>query len=129
MGRKILNINLADGPVGFSNYTRQQFINTIEKALYAADKETLVAGGAVSLLVGTTHLDSTAGAYALTLADGSSEQEMKRIYHIGTGGVWTMTPTNLWDWTSVVFSAYARTAELIWVNGKWRVVAGDCGVV
>lgn len=94
---------------------------------YEISSDTIAAAGAVSLTVKTTLIDSTVGAIAITLADGTEGQE-KIIKMTVDGGDATLTPANLFDGTTLTFGDVNDSALLKFVGGTWLVIANN-GVV
>lgn len=82
--------------------------------------QALAAAGAVNLTTLVTTIAS-AGAIALTLADGVSGQ-IKVISMITDGGDATLTVTNLQGGTTIVFGDIGDTATLIFVGTKWAAI-------
>jgi hypothetical protein len=86
--------------------------------------QALTAAGAVNLTTLTTTIAS-AGAIALTLADGSPGQ-VKIISMITDGGDATLTPTNLQGGTTLTFGDVGDTVTLVFVGTKWAII-GNTG--
>jgi hypothetical protein len=93
--------------------------------------ESLTAAGAVSLVTSITYLDSTAGAMAMTLADGQAGQEKIIIMSVDGGDV-TVTPANLLGGTAIVFNDVGDAVTLRFDGTNWIVVnktGADSGAV
>lgn len=82
--------------------------------------EELTAAGAVSLVTSLTYLDSTAGAMAMTLADGVAGQE-KTIIMTVDGGDATLTPANFLNGTAIVFNDVGDAVTLRFDGTNWMV--------
>lgn len=88
--------------------------------------ETLTAAGAVSVVLPVTYLDTTAGAMAITLANGYVGQ-VKTIVMITDNGDATLTPANLGDGSTVVFDNYDYWMG-IFHAGSWRTISTNAAV-
>lgn len=117
------NYNRLSAAIPATNYTKAQFETDLKELGPTTLYENLTGAGALSLDYKVSHLNQTSGSYAMTLPDGIEEGEEKEIYHVGTGGTFTLTGT-FQDWTTLTFSTIGRSAKLIWVNGKWVFVWG-----
>lgn len=89
--------------------------------------ETITAAGAgvVSVSTQVTLFDTTAGAQALTLADGVEGQEkiMKMTVDGATDSV--ITPTNLQDGTTLTFADVNDSCVLRFIGGTWMVISNN----
>lgn len=83
--------------------------------------ETLTGAGAVSVDTGITYFDSTAGAMAMTLADGV-EGQRKLMVMLVDGGDVTVTPANYANGTALVFNDVWDVAELLFTGTSWKLV-------
>ena len=93
--------------------------------------ETLTAAGAVGVDTGITYFDSTAGAMAMTLADGTEGQKKTMVMMVDGGDV-TVTPANYDDATAIVFNDAFDACELIFTDGAWVLQwskGTDAGIV
>jgi hypothetical protein len=82
---------------------------------------TRTGAGAVDITNEVTLLVTT-GTDALTLADGVEGQ--RKIIKMKTdGGDGTLTPANLADGSTITFDAVGETAELIFADSEWQIVA------
>lgn len=87
--------------------------------------QTLVAAGAVDLVTLVTRVDS-AGAIALTLADGTNGQV--KIIVMGTdGGDATLTPTTKTGYTTITFNDAGDGVNLVFITTKGWIVTGNNG--
>jgi len=87
--------------------------------------QTLAAAGAVNLTTLVTRIDS-AGAIALTLADGTNGQV--KIIVMGTdGGDATLTPTTKTGYTTITFNDAGDGVVLVYITTKGWIVAGNNG--
>jgi len=84
--------------------------------------ESISGAGAVSIKYPNT-LITTTGADALTLADGIELQE-KHIVMIVDGGAGTLTPTNLYNGSTLTFDDVGDSAYLKFMNGNWVFMGG-----
>lgn len=88
--------------------------------------QTLAAAGAVDLTSVVTRIDS-AGAIALTLADGTNGQI--KIIVMGTdGGDATLTPTTKTGFSTATFNDAGDGAVFVFITTKGWIVAGNNGV-
>jgi len=92
-----------------------------ERFELGAEHETLTAAGAVSVILPVTYLDTTAGAMAITLANGY-EGQVKTIIMITDNGDATLTPVNLTDGTTVTFDNY-DSWQGIFHAGSWVTIS------
>ena len=69
-------------------------------------------------------LVTTGGAHTVTLADGSTDGQVKTIILAGDGGNMTLTPANFADGTSLTFADVLDSATLIWDGSNWNVAQG-----
>lgn len=87
--------------------------------------QTLAAAGAVNLTTLVTRIDS-AGAIALTLADGTNGQ-MKIIVMGTDGGDATLTPTTKTGFSTITFNDAGDGVTLVFITTKGWIVAGNNG--
>lgn len=87
--------------------------------------QTLAAAGAVNLTTLVTRIDS-AGAIALTLADGTNGQ-VKYIVMGTDGGDATLTPTTKTGYTTITFNDAGDGVTLVFITTKGWIVAGNNG--
>lgn len=66
---------------------------------------------------------TTTSTDAGTLADADVVGQLKKIQMIVDGGDGTLTPTTLVGGTRITFADAGDTAELMWTNSGWRVLA------
>lgn len=83
---------------------------------------TAAGAGAVSVSTNVTLIDSTLGVQALTLADGELGQK-KIIKMIADGGDSVVTPSNLFDGTTLTFDDVNDSCELIFLGSNWYIVS------
>lgn len=87
--------------------------------------QTLAAAGAVNLTTLITRVDS-AGAIALTLADGTNGQ--LKVIVMGTdGGDATLTPTTKTGFSTITFNDAGDGVVLAFITTKGWIVAGNNG--
>lgn len=94
--------------------------------------ETIVAtSGAISVDTGITYFDSTAGAAALTLADGV-EGQVKTLMMLVDGGDVVVTPANYANGTTITFNDAFDTCVLLFTGSSWKLkskLGVDAGIV
>lgn len=87
--------------------------------------QTLAAAGAVDITSLVTRVDS-AGAIALTLADGANGQV--KIIVMGTdGGDATLTPTTKTGFSTITFNDAGDGVTLVFITTKGWICAGNNG--
>jgi len=71
-----------------------------------------------------TQIDTTAGAHAGTIADGTNGQ-IKIISMEVDGGDSVISPAsaNALGWSTITFADVGDTATLMWINSKWHIIA------
>ena len=77
---------------------------------------------AVNVTSSISHLNTTAGAHAGALADGTNGQ-IKIITMITDGGDSVVTPTNANGFSTVTFADVGDTATLIFTGSKWNIIS------
>lgn len=87
--------------------------------------QTLAAAGAVNLTTLVTRIDS-AGAIALTLADGTNGQ-VKHIVMGTDGGDATLTPTTKTGYSTITFNDAGDGVTLVYITTKGWICAGNNG--
>ena len=85
--------------------------------------QTLAAAGAVNLTTAITRIDS-AGAIALTLADGTNGQ-IKYIVMGTDGGDATLTPTTKTGFSTITFNDAGDWVTLVFITTKGWIVVGN----
>lgn len=93
--------------------------------------ETLVAAGAASVDTSITYFDSTAGAMAVTLADGT-EGQIKTLSMLVDGGDVVVTPANYANGTTITFNDAFDTCRLRFTGSSWYLedsIGVDKGIV
>lgn len=96
---------------------------TITAGYLLAGVQSLNGPGAVDV----THLATTittTGADALTLGDGAVGQYKSIVMIVKVGNA-TLTPTNLYGFTTITFTAVGQGVLLQFVGTKWIVVANN----
>lgn len=94
----------------------------VDLAVLSNTPQTLTGAGAVNLTTKST-LIVTTGANALTLADGVEGQE-KFLVMKTDGGAGTLTPTNLYNGTTLTFDDVGDSAHLVFTDSQWVFVGG-----
>jgi len=118
------------GTSTFSGSNTLSGATTVSGALTASSSviggvQTLAAAGAVNLTTLVTRIDS-AGAIALTLADGTNGQV--KIIVMGTdGGDATLTPTTKTGYSTITFNDAGDGVTLVFITTKGWIVAGNNG--
>ena len=77
---------------------------------------------AVNVTSSISHLNTTAGAHAGALADGTNGQ-IKIITMVTDGGNSVVTPTNANGFSTVTFADVGDTATLIFTGNKWNIIS------
>ena len=80
--------------------------------------------GAISLDTSITWLVTTAGAAAVTLADGEEGQVKILIMKTDGTGDATVTPTNLGNGATITFDDAGDCAMLVFTNSNWYMFGG-----
>ncbi len=82
---------------------------------------------AVDITSAVTEVNATAGAAPVTLADGSTNGQIKTIINVSTSGTnaVTITPSNLRGYTSIVLNAPGETVTCMFKNSNWNIIAGN----
>ena len=82
---------------------------------------------AVDITSAVTEVDATSGAAPVTLADGSTNGQIKTIINVSTSGTnaITITPSNLRGYTSIVLNAPGETVTCMFKNSNWNIIAGN----
>lgn len=99
--------------------------NTLDRSRHTdqVDDIEIVDSGAISLEYPVTYLQTT-GAVAQTLADGVEGQE-KWILMTTDGGDGTLTPSNLFAYTTITFNDVGDSVMLRFSGSSWVVVANE----
>lgn len=106
----------------FSYHTTTGVVTIDGVIINSGTPQTLTGAGAVNLTTTTTLLVTT-GANALTLADGTEGQH-KYIVMKTDGGAGTLTPTNLYNGTTLTFDDVGDSAHLFFTDGQWVFMGG-----
>lgn len=100
---------------------------TTSGAIIFGSPQTLTGAGAINLTTYAT-LVVTTGANALTLAAGADGQK-KFIKMKTDGGDGTLTPNALQDGTTITFNDAGDFVELVYLDGKWNIIANSGATV
>jgi hypothetical protein len=92
-----------------------------------ASVQAMTAAGAVDLTSELTTIAS-AGAIALTLADGVANQR-KVITMITDGGDATLTPAHMQGGTTITFNDVGDTVSLVFAGTKWAIISNNGATV
>lgn len=84
-----------------------------------------VAAGAISLDVDIALVDSTAGAQAMTLADGSGIGEGLKILFVTDGGDLTVTANFVGASNTATFADAGDSLDLVWNGSYWHVIGNE----
>jgi hypothetical protein len=107
--------------IGASGATRPR--NLYLGGYIAGSIQSLSGAGAINLTTHTTALTTT-GADALTLADGVVGQ-IKYIVMVAHGGNGTLTPSNLFNGTTITFDAVGDSVVLQFIGTEWHIIANN----
>jgi len=77
---------------------------------------------AIDVTKSITHINTTAGVHAGTMADGTNGQ-IKVITMIVDGGNSVITPTNLAGGTTITFNDVGDTVVCLFTNSNWVVIS------
>tara|TARA_R110000737_G_scaffold601_4_gene2008 strand:- start:2700 stop:3146 length:447 start_codon:yes stop_codon:yes gene_type:complete len=77
---------------------------------------------AISVASSITHINSTAGAHAGAMANGTNGQ-IKIITMITDGGNSVVTPAALAGYTTITFNDIGDSATLVFTNSNWVVLS------
>ena len=77
---------------------------------------------AISVASSITHINSTAGAHAGSMANGTNGQ-IKIITMITDGGNSVVTPAALAGYTTITFNDVGDSATLVFTNSNWVVLS------
>ena len=85
---------------------------------------------AIDVTTSITHINTTAGSHAGSMADGTNGQ-IKILTMIVKGGSnnSVVTPANLTGGTRITFDAVGDTATCVFTNSSWLVIALNGAVV
>lgn len=73
-----------------------------------------------------TTLITSGGAHTVTLADGTTDGQIKKIIISDvTAGTITITPANFADGTSMTMAEVLDCAELLWDGTNWNIIGGS----
>lgn len=87
-------------------------------------------GGAISVNNYSTTISTDAGGDAFTLANGTLIGQLKKIVLlVDGGGNAVITPTSLFDATTITLDDAGDSVELIWDGTYWVVIANIGGVL
>ena len=81
----------------------------------------------MSLTVPFTFVDTTAGNFTLTLANGTFVGQRKTVLQTVAGNTITITPANLLGITSVQLSSVGESVTFVWAGSSWGIVGTSTG--
>lgn len=106
-----------DATVGLSN--GGFFAGFIPNAV----SETKTSAGAVSVACYQSFVGTTAGALAMSLANGTAAGQLKKIMmHADAGTDVTLTLTTAAGNNTITFSNVGDTVDLLWTGTNWRIL-------
>ena len=93
---------------------------------FSQTPQALTAAGAVDITSAITTVASSA-AIALTLANGTSANQIKIITMISDGGTATLTPTTLNGYSTIAFDTDGDSCVLLYLDSTngWSVIANQ----
>lgn len=91
------------------------------------DIQELTGPGAISVTTAVTAITTT-GPDAFTLANGTTNGQIKTIFLSDDGGDATITPSFLVGGTTITLSATGEAVQLLWAGG-WLVLGGNGFVI
>jgi hypothetical protein len=117
-------IDLVVTDLEVTNLTVESVLSGTQIAAFypQAAQETRTGAGAVNVTSYLTLLVSTGAAQAITLANGTSIGQMKKIKHYTDGGSMVLTPANLAAGTTITFTTVGEVALLQWDGTDWVVL-------
>lgn len=118
-----VQINSSPNPRLIMPVIKGNFVQCQKALNFNGTPQTLTGPGAVALETAVTHIVTT-GADALTLADATTDGEVKYIVMKTDGGAGTLTPTNLANGTTITFDDVGDSAHLIFTNSAWHFMGG-----
>ena len=106
-----------------SPIVRANFLQADKALNFTGTPQTRTGAGAINLEVAVTHVVTT-GVNALSLADATTDGEVKYIVMKTDGGDGTLTPTSLANGTTITFDDVGDSAHLIFTNSAWHFMGG-----
>lgn len=111
-----------------TNFTKAQFEASLRELAPTTIYENVTGAGALDADYVRARLNAESGTIALTLADGTEENQRKHLEFVGSESstaVFNVTG-NFRDYATLQFDVNARMAELIWddVNSVWVFALG-----
>tara|TARA_R110000764_G_scaffold155099_1_gene242932 strand:- start:2675 stop:3124 length:450 start_codon:yes stop_codon:yes gene_type:complete len=98
------------------------------KGFLASTVNSVTSGGALAILELNNEINTTAGAIALTLADGVTGQ-MLNLIMVADGGDAVITPANFGNGTTLTLNDVGDSCSLIFTSGNWWVQSNNgCAV-
>ena len=93
---------------------------------FSQTAQALTAAGAVDITSAITTI-ATSGAIALTLANGTSANQIKIITMITQSGTATLTPTTLNGYSTIAFNTDGDSVLLLFVNSThgWSIISNQ----
>ena len=92
--------------------------------------QAITGAGAADLTNLITEMDSTGGAVAVSLANGSTAGQIKIVTMVVDGGDITFTPATFANGTNITFADAGDTVTLVWANTiGWTVVSNSGATV
>ena len=120
-------LHVIDDPSGNpvnKKLTVANFFNNIPTYIALDDTVHLCDGRTevISVAESITHINTTAGAHAGAMANGTNGQ-IKIITMITDGGNSVVTPAALAGYTNITFNDVGDSATLVFTNSKWVLLS------
>lgn len=96
-------------------------VNTDQLRL--ANKQTITVSGAINLTKSYVEFDTTAGAIAASLANGSEGQIVTLILKVDGGSDVTITPTTPLGYASITLDDAGDSVTLLYTSAGWAAIA------
>jgi len=86
---------------------------------------------AIDITSAVTEIDATSAAAPVTLADATTNGQLKIILNVSTSGTnaITITPSNLRGGTTITLNAPGESVMCIFKNSNWNVIGGNGFVI
>ena len=100
-------------------------VHDVIPSISAEAAQAITGAGAVLVTMYQTNFTSDGAAQALTLADGSSVGQLKRVTHAVDGGSGVLTPVTFVDGTTITFTAVSESWTGIWTAAGWLTISTE----
>tara|TARA_A100001011_G_scaffold114255_1_gene120941 strand:+ start:397 stop:861 length:465 start_codon:yes stop_codon:yes gene_type:complete len=86
---------------------------------------------AIDITSAVTEIDATSATAPVTLADATTNGQLKIILNVSTSGTnaITITPSNLRGGTTITLNAPGESVMCIFKNSNWNVIGGNGFVI